>query len=149
MAHYPLEAARAVRAGARERAEQALAGAIQAATRAADDAGLAKEALAVFRRRRRQREARTSPPTSGAALHRQRAFQDHVESRERALVGLLRAAASEERRCAARVREAREALRAACVEEKVVERHHERWAKGEARAAARAEERALEEISGS
>lgn len=144
MARYPLEAARTVRATVRERAERVVAEATRAQASATAAAVAAAEALRQFRSEQGGRTTGAPTTTTGAALHRERAFRDRIDQEEQTLVQALKTAASEERRRALNTREAKRALIEANVQEKVVDRHHERWSENEKRVAERAEEREFE-----
>lgn len=146
MSRYPLEAAKTVRASERERAERRLTERERELQAARGGAQNAEAALRDFRRRAAERRASAPEPKNGAALQRERAFLDHLRAREAEHRRALAAARSREREAARAVREARAALGRAHAEEKVVERHEERWTAGRKRAAERAAEEELEEI---
>lgn len=141
---YPLRAAQTVRAAQRAKAERALAEALRRQTAAAHGAREASERLAAFRREEARRSAPT--PRTGAGLRRQQAWARRVAAREAALVEALREARTAERAAAAGARRAREALAAAAVDEKVIERHEERWTTRRDREVERAEQDELDDF---
>ncbi|MCB9593931.1 MAG: hypothetical protein H6719_14450 [Sandaracinaceae bacterium] len=144
---YPLEAARVVRAGARERAEQILARARRELEVAREVTIASRDALERFRAEASERRARASAPTTGAALLRERAYGERLSAEEARRVRELAGAHAEERRAARAVRDARRELGSAHAEEQVVNEHRERWDQRRRREAERAEEEELEETS--
>ena len=144
---YPLKAAQTVRALARAEAEQELARALELLAQAEERTAEAAAALRDARREEAKREARRAPPANGAALHRELQFSAARELRCQELVAAVERAIRSERRGAERLEEARRALAAASVEERVVEKHHERWSAAAAKVEERAEDERLDEIS--
>ncbi len=133
---YPLEAARTVRAVERDRAAEALARAARELERAEARRLRAAEKLAA----RRRGEVEAGGACTAAALQREERHRERRREEEAALRRALERALALEQLAAGEVRRAREALERAGVEREVIERHHERWAAGEARAAERAAE---------
>lgn len=134
---YPLEAARTVRAIERDRAAEVLARAARELERAKARRLRAAERLAASRR---GEVAPPLGPCTAAALQRVERYRERRRDDEAALCRALERALAAERQAAGELERAREALARAGVEREVIERHHDRWAAAEARAAARAAE---------
>ena len=142
---YPLQAARTVRATAREAAEAALAAATDVLVRAEEERGATRARLTTERRAEKARRERAGAPRTGAALLREQRYRDAMEDRERELVALVEAARRAERGAKRGVDRARAALGGAFVDETVLDRHHERWAHNESKLKTKKEEEELED----
>lgn len=142
---YPLEAARTVRASAREAAERRLADAREALERAREAAASALDRLREMRSEEKARRARATDPSTAAGLLREQRYRDAMADEERSLLGALAAARRGERSAVHTLEGAREALTGALVEEKVLDRHQERWARKALKKKEKAEEDELED----
>lgn len=142
---YPLHAARTVRATAREVAQAALVTASEALVRARAELDATRARLATERSAEKERRERACAPRTAAALLREQRYRDAMESRERGVLALLEAARRAEQEARRGVERARKGLGGALVEEKVLDRHHERWAHNESKLKMKKEEDELED----
>ena len=142
---YPLEAARTVRASAREAAQRRLTDAEGRHRSAREATESARSRLAEARELERSRRTHAADPTTAAALLREQAYRDAMSARERSLEDALRRAVKTEKAAASEVVAARRALGGALVEEKVLEKHEGRWALNIAKKKEKATEEELDD----
>jgi hypothetical protein len=150
MADYPLEAALTVRESARERAEAALA---QALRDERDARAKTKRAAERLEAHRAEDAARVRQPhdTVKSALELQREALHRARRREEEarLSDALARARRDESSARAAVEQAQRAVAQAAAEVEVVERHHDRWKRGEQERAERAADEELEDTASS
>lgn len=130
---YPLEAARTVRAAAREVADRRLAEARDAHDRAKLASAAARERLEEMRAKEVARRGRAPEPSTAVALLREQTYRDARRGEDRALVAALDAARCAEKAASEAMEVARGGLGEAVVEEKVLDRHQARWARNAAK----------------
>jgi hypothetical protein len=129
-AAYPLRSLSAVRSVERDRAEAALARAVQAASQARDRLAAALEALLAHRRgtsRWRDGERSGQAPRHADGLACGAAYLERRLLEERGLAAQAEACRQSVRQADAELRHARAALARAQARVAAVDRHHARW----------------------
>jgi hypothetical protein len=146
---YPLAAAETLRSAEQARAEEALSRAFDERERAIEAQKKASDALAAFRRREAERQAkelaRLARGCLGAELARAERFRSEQAAIDRRLAAAWSSAGHAVRAAQEAVRVAHDALIAAAVGVEAIEKHRETWEKSRAKQKERAEENEREE----